>query len=129
MTDPSDIQSSPPTTPNTSQPTTMHFEAAVPPLTEAEQMTALVTQMASITTMLAEMQTTQAETLEKHKLDISNQVKADVLRNTMDLETRVETIDAKVALVETDIQRHDLDIDEFDHFKEDIAPKVDQALA
>eukprot|EP00978_Attheya_sp_CCMP212_P018181 scaffold49429_cov33-Attheya_sp.AAC.1 len=85
--------------------------------------------MASITTLLESMKTDQEETLEKYKRDLSNQIKADVILTTAELETRVETIDAKVADVETDIQRHDLDIDEFDTFKDDIVPKVDQALA
>eukprot|EP00978_Attheya_sp_CCMP212_P042153 scaffold252323_cov38-Attheya_sp.AAC.1 len=120
MTDPSDIQSLPPTTPNTSSqpPTpksqprpTMHFEAAVLPPTMEEKMSAIGTQMSSITTLFESMKTDQEETLEKYK------------------QTRVETIDAKVADVVSDIQHHDLDIDVFDAFKDDSIPKVDQALA
>eukprot|EP00978_Attheya_sp_CCMP212_P030986 scaffold115760_cov65-Attheya_sp.AAC.5 len=42
--------------------------------------------------------------------------------------TRVETIDAKVTEVETDMIRHDLDIDDLEAFKDNIVPKVDQAL-
>ena len=106
----------------------MHFEAAVPPLTEAEQLSAVFAQMASLTTLLESMKIKQDETLEKKRRDLSNQVKADVILSTADLETRVETIDAKVTEVESDMQRHDLDIDELAAFKEDIVPKIDLAL-
>eukprot|EP00978_Attheya_sp_CCMP212_P031108 scaffold116402_cov44-Attheya_sp.AAC.1 len=103
MTDPSDIQSLPPTTPATtsqptaprSQPPSMHFEAAVPTLMDAEQISALVTQMASMTTILETMTTNHDDKLEKYKRDLSNQVKADVILSTTELETRVEMIDAK----------------------------------
>eukprot|EP00978_Attheya_sp_CCMP212_P044826 scaffold324058_cov24-Attheya_sp.AAC.1 len=81
----------------------MHFEAATPTLTAAEQLYVVVAQMASLTTMLETiMQTTQVETLEKHKRDLTNQVKADVIISTADLETCVETIDAKVAFPKID---------------------------
>eukprot|EP00978_Attheya_sp_CCMP212_P027906 scaffold94771_cov41-Attheya_sp.AAC.1 len=116
-----------PTTP-TSQPMTMHFEAATPTLTAAEQLSVVVAQMASLTTMLETMQTTQVETLKKHKRDLTNQVKADVIISTADLETRVETIDAKVALVESDMQQTGLDIDDLEAFKDEYVPKIDQAI-
>eukprot|EP00978_Attheya_sp_CCMP212_P007967 scaffold18515_cov30-Attheya_sp.AAC.1 len=55
---------------------------------------------------------------EKYKCDISTQIEADVILSTADLETRVETIDAKVALVESDMQQTDLDIDDLEAFKD-----------
>eukprot|EP00978_Attheya_sp_CCMP212_P009673 scaffold23018_cov55-Attheya_sp.AAC.1 len=135
MTDLPDIQSSPPMTPETmSQPTTqmlqpptIYFEAAVPTLMHTEQISALVTQMAAITTMLEIMQTNN-EDLEKYKRDLSNQVKADVILSTADLETRIETIDAKVAEVESDMQRHDLDINDLEAFQNEVTPKTDQEV-
>jgi hypothetical protein len=110
----------------------MHFEAAVPSLTEAEQMAALVSQMASLTAMFETiLKTAQDKTLEKNRRDLLNQVKPDVILSTADLETRVETIDAKVLTeeVESDMQHHDLDIDDLEAFKEDIVPKIDLELA
>eukprot|EP00978_Attheya_sp_CCMP212_P037820 scaffold181630_cov45-Attheya_sp.AAC.1 len=65
---------------------------------------------------------------EKYKRDISNQIKADVILSTADLETRVETIDAKVALVESDMQQTGLDIDDLEAFKDKYVPKIDQAI-
>eukprot|EP00978_Attheya_sp_CCMP212_P008723 scaffold20487_cov36-Attheya_sp.AAC.1 len=65
---------------------------------------------------------------EKYKRDISNQVKADVNISTVDLETRVETIDANVALVESDMQQTGLDIDDLEAFKDEYVPKIDQAI-
>eukprot|EP00978_Attheya_sp_CCMP212_P032010 scaffold123130_cov52-Attheya_sp.AAC.1 len=65
---------------------------------------------------------------EKYKRDISNQVKADVIISTADLETRVETIDAKVALVKSDMQQTGLDIDDLEAFKDEYVPKIDQAI-
>eukprot|EP00978_Attheya_sp_CCMP212_P046782 scaffold411271_cov43-Attheya_sp.AAC.1 len=65
---------------------------------------------------------------EKYKRDISNQVKADVIISTADLETRVETIDAKAALVESDMQQTGLDIDDLEAFKDEYVPKIDQAI-
>eukprot|EP00978_Attheya_sp_CCMP212_P034723 scaffold146976_cov29-Attheya_sp.AAC.1 len=65
---------------------------------------------------------------EKYKRDISNQIKADVILSTADLETRVETIDAKVALVESDMQQTGLDIDDLEAFKYEYVPKIDQAI-
>ena len=130
MTDPSDIQSSPPTTPETtSQPPTMHFEAAVPTLTVEDKISALLIQMASISTILETMKTNHDDKLEKYKSDLTNQVKADVILSTVELETRFETIDAKVTEVKTDMLCHDLDIDDLEAFKDDIVPKVDQALS
>eukprot|EP00978_Attheya_sp_CCMP212_P034629 scaffold146046_cov35-Attheya_sp.AAC.1 len=95
---------SPPTTPM-SQPTTIHFEAATPTLTAAEQLSVVVAQMASLTTLLETMQTNQVETLEKHKRDLTNQVKADVIISTADL-----------------------DIDDLEAFKDEYVPKIDQAI-
>eukprot|EP00978_Attheya_sp_CCMP212_P042632 scaffold263173_cov26-Attheya_sp.AAC.1 len=65
---------------------------------------------------------------EKYKRDISNQVKADVILSTADFETCVETIDAKVALVESDMQQPGLDIDDIEAFKDEYVPKIDQAI-
>eukprot|EP00978_Attheya_sp_CCMP212_P001566 scaffold3213_cov35-Attheya_sp.AAC.1 len=87
MTDPSDIQSSPPTTPETLQPPTMYFEADVPTLTVEDKLSAVVAQMVSITNLLESMKTDQEDTLKKYKRDLSNQIKADVILPTADLET------------------------------------------
>eukprot|EP00978_Attheya_sp_CCMP212_P004073 scaffold8800_cov58-Attheya_sp.AAC.2 len=84
--------------------------------------------MASMTTILETMKTNHDDKLEKYKRDLSNQVKADVILSTADLETCVETIDAKVTEVESDMQCHDLDIDDLEAFKDDIVPKIDLVL-
>eukprot|EP00978_Attheya_sp_CCMP212_P027823 scaffold94120_cov44-Attheya_sp.AAC.3 len=114
QTDSSDTQS-PPTTP-TSQPTTqaqasttlqaptMHFEAAVPTLTYEEQISAILIQMASITILLESIKTDYDDRHEKYKRDLSNQLKDDVTISTAEMETSVDTIDAKVADVESDMQ-------------------------
>jgi hypothetical protein len=82
----------------------MHFEADVLPLIEAEQLAALVTQMAALTTMFDTMKTNNEEKIKKYKRDLSNhQVKADVILSTADLETCVGTIGAKVAEVQSDM--------------------------
>eukprot|EP00978_Attheya_sp_CCMP212_P026832 scaffold88965_cov47-Attheya_sp.AAC.1 len=102
MTDPSDIQSSSPMTPTTtsqpmtptSQIRTMHFEAAVTPLTEAEQLAALVTQMAALTTIFDTIKTNN-DKLEKYKRDLFNQLKDDVMISTAEMETSIDSIDAK----------------------------------
>eukprot|EP00978_Attheya_sp_CCMP212_P017206 scaffold45668_cov45-Attheya_sp.AAC.2 len=138
QTDSSDTQS-PPTTPTsqpmtqaqastTLQPPTMHFEAAVPTLTYKEQISAILIQMASITTLLESIKTDYDNKREKYKRDLSNQLKDDVTISTAEMETSVDTIDAKVADVESDMQRHNLDIDNLEALQTEVTPKIHQAI-
>eukprot|EP00978_Attheya_sp_CCMP212_P039312 scaffold203279_cov32-Attheya_sp.AAC.1 len=63
--------------------------------------------MASITTLLGSIKTDYDDKREKYKRDLSNQLKDDVTISTA-------TIDAKVADVESDMQRHNLNIDDLE---------------
>jgi hypothetical protein len=85
--------------------------------------------MAALTSTIANLKVTNDKRLEKYKRDLSNQVKADMILSAADLEICIETIDAKVTEVESDmVQGHDLDIDDLKAFKDDIIPKINIAL-
>jgi hypothetical protein len=143
-TDSSDTQS-PPTTPdstmstpstpdtNRSPPTTMHFEAALAELTNQQKINAVLTKlsennMKALNTMFEIMSKTNDNKIEKHKRDLSNQLKADVTTSTEKMETRVDSIDIKVADVESDIQGFKLDVDNLEAFQTEVTPKIDQAI-
>jgi hypothetical protein len=66
--------------------------------------------------------------IEKHKRDLSNQLKADVTTSTEKMETRVDSIDIKVADVESDIQGFKLDVDNLEAFQTEVTPKIDQTI-
>eukprot|EP00978_Attheya_sp_CCMP212_P043435 scaffold283604_cov62-Attheya_sp.AAC.1 len=106
----------------------MHFEAAVPTLTYVEQISAILIQMASITTLLESIKTDYENKREKYKRDLSNQLKDDVTISTTEMETSVDTIDAKVADVESYIQRHNLNIDDLEALQTEVTPEIDQAI-
>eukprot|EP00978_Attheya_sp_CCMP212_P029577 scaffold105470_cov54-Attheya_sp.AAC.1 len=84
--------------------------------------------MAALTSTIATIEAKHADKLKKYKRDLSNQVKADVIISTTDLETCVETIDAKVALVESDMQQTNLDIDDLEALQTEVTPKIDQVI-
>jgi hypothetical protein len=111
----------------------MPFEAAPAPLTDQQKINAVLTKlsednMKALTAMFETMSRTNDDKIEKHKRDLSNQLKADVTTSTEKMETRVDSIDIKVADVESDIQGFKLDVDNLEAFQTEVTPKIDQAI-
>eukprot|EP00978_Attheya_sp_CCMP212_P017786 scaffold47921_cov55-Attheya_sp.AAC.3 len=74
-----------------------------------------------ISTITAIDKAAHEEKLEKYKHDLSNQVKADMI-------ICIDSIDAKVADVESDMQRDNLNIDDLKALQTEVTPKIDQAI-